>query len=102
MRYDEDRAGLRCKPGDLAIVTKCSVKERIGLLVRVVERHGGARFDWLTELLGPGVVARDLNTGRVCRCTSALMHDWNLTPISGLDLPRQMCRPEDESANQRP
>ena len=85
MRYDEDRAGLRCKPGDLAIVTKCSVKERIGLLVRVVERHGGARFDWLTELLGPGVVARDLNT-----------------PISGLDLPRQMCRPEDESANQRP
>lgn len=84
---------MRCRPGDLAIVTKCSVPERIGLLVRVAERYLDGTHDWVTELLGPGVMARDVRTGKVGLCTEALMYDWNLTPISGMDLPRQSVRP---------
>lgn len=81
--------GLRCRPGDLAIVTKCGVVERIGLLVRIVEPCVDGRHDWLTELQGPGVSARDVRTGQLRVCQEALMYDWNLTPITGLGLRRQ-------------
>lgn len=89
MNGDAKAAGLRCKPGDLAIVTKCGVPGRIGLLVRIIERSGDGIHDWLTELQGPGVIARSVVTGKVGRRTHALMYDWNLTPITGLDLQRQ-------------
>lgn len=86
------KGGLRCKPGDLAIVTKCGVVERIGLLVRVLERCLDGSHDWLTELQGPGIVARGMMTGRVSRRHRALMYDWNLTPINGMDLQRRTVR----------
>ncbi len=77
------RGGLRCRPGDLAIVTKCSVPERIGLIVRVVERRGDFGYDWLTEVQGSGVRGRDVTTGEVARCGYLLLHDNSLTPIKG-------------------
>ncbi len=39
---------LKCKIGDLAIVTRCRVPERIGLIVRVIERCTDRGHDWLT------------------------------------------------------
>lgn len=94
----ETKAGvqLRCKVDDLAIVTKCGVRERIGLIVRVVERCDNGIHDWVVEVQGPGVVARDVESGKVRRCAYALMSDWNLTPINGMDLPRQTCQEEIE------
>lgn len=83
----EAKARLRCRPGDLAIVTRCGVSDRIGLLVRVVERRTDAGYDWLTEVQGSGFIGRDVTTGRVGKCSHALMHDWNLTPIKGEVLP---------------
>lgn len=88
---NERRTALRCKPGDLAIVTKCGVPERLGLIVRVVERCLDAGYDWLTEVQGPGYLGRDIKTGRRGVCKEALVHDWNLTPINGLGL---QCRHE--------
>ncbi|UVS93463.1 hypothetical protein [Burkholderia glumae] len=72
---------LRCKVGDLAIVTKCSVHERLGLIVKVVEGNAQLGHDWLTEFQGDGVPGNDVTTGRLQKCRYALMHDWNLTPI---------------------
>ncbi len=74
---------LRCRPGDLAIVTKCGVPERIGLLVRVIERCTDGTRDWLTKIEGAGVIAPGVNTGRVAIRRMALMDDANLTPIRG-------------------
>lgn len=86
---EESKTRLRCRPGDLAIVTKCGVPERIGLLVRVVERCVEGGHDWLTELQGPGVRARDMASGELRICTEALMYDWNLTPITGMGSPHR-------------
>lgn len=74
---------LRCRPGDLAIVTKCGVPDRIGLLVRVIERCTDGTRDWLTKIEGAGVIAPGVNTGRVAIRRMALMDDANLTPIRG-------------------
>ncbi|HDR8908093.1 TPA: hypothetical protein QDA83_003737 [Burkholderia multivorans] len=79
-------ANFRCKPGDLAIITKCGVPERIGLLVRVVERCEDDQHDWMAELQGPGIVARGVVTGQPGVRKIALVHDWNLTPIRGDEL----------------
>lgn len=98
---EEGKTRLRCRPGDLAIVTKCGVPERIGLLVRVLEPCRTNGYDWITELLGPGVVARDVSSGELKWCSRALMHDWNLTPINGPDPRRQRCRPEDVPVRQK-
>ncbi|CAN0620450.1 conserved protein of unknown function [Burkholderia multivorans] len=87
---------LRCKPGDLAIVTKCGVPDRIGLLVRVVERCCDGRHDWIAELQGPGIIAPGADTGRIKLRRRALLNDWNLTPISGMGLPGETARPQDE------
>lgn len=46
---------LRCKVGDLAIVTRCSVPECIGLLVLVVELCAGEGREWVTKVQGPPV-----------------------------------------------
>lgn len=80
---EEGKTRLRCRPGDLAIVTKCGVPERIGLLVRVIERCADGARDWLTKIEGVGVVAPGVNTGRVAMRRMALMDDANLTPIRG-------------------
>ncbi|MGX5875328.1 hypothetical protein MJ547_16180, partial [Burkholderia gladioli] len=74
---------LRCRPGDLAIVTRCRVPERIGMIVRVIERCTDRGYDWLTEVQGPGMYGRDITTGKLGNCRFGLWHDWNLTPIRG-------------------
>lgn len=76
---------LRCKVGDLAIVTKCGVSERIGLLVRIVAR-ADAPDDWLAEVQGSSVWAQQVNSGRLAWCRETLCYDWNLTPIRGDEL----------------
>lgn len=86
---DENRV-LRCKPDDLAIVTRCGVLARVGLIVRVIERCNDDGYDWLVEVQGPGIVGRDVRSGRVCVCREALVHDWSLTPISGMDPPNEL------------
>lgn len=84
--FEEQKRGvLRCKQGDLAIVTKCSVAERIGLIVRVLGRSGNGRHDWLTEIQGEGVIGRGIESGQIRKLTRALMYDWNLTPINGAE-----------------
>lgn len=92
-RGEEERKGLRCRPGDLAIVTKCGVPERIGLIVKVIERRTDRGHDWLTEVQGGGVLGRDVTTGAVGRCAYLLMRDQSLTPLSEEGHPRQQCRP---------
>ncbi|MGS1060513.1 hypothetical protein [Burkholderia glumae] len=72
---------FRCKVGDLAIITSCAVPERIGLIVKVIERRDDRGYDWLTEVHGFGVRGRDITTGQVGRCKYLLMHDASLTPI---------------------
>lgn len=94
---EEVRTCLRCRPGDLAIVTRCGVPERIGLLVRVLERCGNGRHDWLIELQGPGILAPGLATGVVMRRKRALMRDSSLTPVKGADYRRQMARQDPEA-----
>ncbi|MDR8920523.1 hypothetical protein FEP54_00625 [Burkholderia multivorans] len=83
---------LRCRPGDLAIVTKCGVPERIGMIVRVVAPAGDGKHDWLTKLQGDGIHAKDVHTGRFRMCVEALVLDCNLTPIRGLSRPSQTVR----------
>ncbi len=75
---------FKCKPGDLAIVTRCSVPGRIGLLVRVVKACSEGGYDWLTEVQGIGFPGRDVRTRKRGLCKEALVHDWNLTPIRGV------------------
>ncbi|MGX5879438.1 hypothetical protein MJS38_04560, partial [Burkholderia gladioli] len=82
-RGEEERKGLRCRPGDLAIVTKCRVSERIGLIVRVVERCFEDGYDWVTDIQGPGTKGRDVHTGAICICSEMLARDESLTPIRG-------------------
>lgn len=96
---DRDRgaARLRCRPGDLAIVMKCGVPERIGLLVRVIERCADGKRDWLTRIEGNGVVAAGVNTGRVALRRMALMDDSNLTPIRGQETLRRRARQDPEA-----
>ncbi len=92
-RGEEERKGLRCRPGELAIVTKCGVPERIGLIVKVIERRTDRGHDWLTEIQGGGVLGRDVTTGAVGRCKYLLMRDLSLTPLNEGDHRRQLCRP---------
>lgn len=91
---EEAKTRLRCRPGDLAIVTRCGVPERIGLLVRVLERCDDVGYEWLTEVQGRGVLGRDVTSGQVRRCGFALMRDASLTPIKGAVRRPEECRPE--------
>lgn len=88
---------LRCRPGDLAIVTSCRVPERLGLLVRVVERSADGAYDWLVELLGRGIVAPGVATGLVMTRSRAVLRDGSLTPISAGRRPYQMALPDPEA-----
>lgn len=72
---------LRCKVGDLAIVTRCAVPERIGLIVRVLERCFEDGYDWITDIQGQGIKGRDVHTGKICVCVEMLARDESLTPI---------------------
>lgn len=74
---------LRCRVGDLAIVTRCPVPERIGLLVRVVSASPTASHAWCVEFIGPPVTGVTVQGGDVSKCRRAAAHDWNLTPIRG-------------------
>lgn len=74
---------LRCRVGDLAIVTKCPVPERIGLFVRVVSASPTAEHAWCVEFIGAPVTGVTVHGGEVRECRQAVAHDWNLTPIRG-------------------
>ncbi len=80
---EQQRTGLRCKPGDRAIITRCGNRSYIGLLVRVVARHETPEFDWIVSFLGDPVFGRELYTRRPGLFTHAPVYDWNLTPFSG-------------------
>ena len=75
---------LRCKPGDVAIVSRCLNRSRIGMLVRVIGPHGTKDFDWDVELLGGPVKGRGVRSGQVGSHRRAALFDWNLTPLAGL------------------
>ncbi len=98
---EETKTRLRCRPGDLAIVTNCAVPERLGLVVRVIERCSEAGYEWLTEVRGWGVWGRDVKSGRVARCRFALMRDASLTPIKGETHRPEQCRPERDQLDGR-
>ncbi len=94
---EEGKTRLRCRPGDLAIVTKCGVPERIGLLVRVIERCATGKRDWLTRIEGKGVVATGVSSGVAAVRRFALMDDSNLTPIRGQETLRRRARQDPEA-----
>lgn len=72
----------RCKPGDLAIITRCGEPAYIGLLVLVVAPHETNDFDWNVELLGTSVKGRAIRSGRPGTFRKAAVFDWNLTPLA--------------------
>lgn len=74
---------LRCRVGDLAIVTKCPVAERIGLFVRVVAARPTEQHDWSVEFIGAPVAGVVVGSAAVHECRVAAAFDWNLTPIRG-------------------
>jgi hypothetical protein len=76
---------MRCRPGDLAIVSRCQNESRIGMLVRVVGPHSTADYDWDVELLSGPIRGRGIRTGRVGEYRTAAVFDWNLTPLPGQD-----------------
>lgn len=81
-RDDEQKAAKRCKPGDLAIVTKCEVQSLIGLVMRVIEPAVTERHDWITEIQGAGVIAPGAWSRVVMLRRRALMLDECLTPLA--------------------
>ncbi|AJX79311.1 hypothetical protein [Burkholderia pseudomallei] len=76
-------ADLRCKIGDLAIVTKCDARTRIGMLVEIASARPTSDHDWRVRVLGGPVTGRSVFDGRSGEFTHAAVHDWNLTPIRG-------------------
>ncbi|WP_186188070.1 hypothetical protein [Burkholderia gladioli] len=76
-------ADLRCKIGDLAIVTKCDARSRIGMLVEVASARPTPDYDWRVRILGGPVTGRGVHCQRFGEFTHAAVHDWNLTPIRG-------------------
>ena len=74
---------LRCKPGDVAIVSRCRNRSRIGILVRVIAPHGSGDFDWDVEILGGPIRGRGIRSGQVGTHRKAAVFDWNLTPLAG-------------------
>ncbi|RQZ93672.1 hypothetical protein DF058_17690 [Burkholderia cenocepacia] len=73
----------RCRPGDLAIVTKCTAVEHIGLLVRVIEHTAIDGHDWIVEIQGQPIMSRSVHGNKMCLCRTVIACDWNLTPIRG-------------------
>lgn len=76
-------AELRCKIGDLAIVTKCDARSRIGMLVEVASAQPTPDHDWRVRILSGPVSGRSVYGHRCGKFTDAAVHDWNLTPIRG-------------------
>ncbi|HDR9802414.1 TPA: hypothetical protein QDC55_003288 [Burkholderia cenocepacia] len=75
-------ANFQCKPGDIAIISRCGNKRYIGLLVRV-ERHCSAlEFDWIVEFLGGAVPGHEIGTNAPGYFTHAPVWDWNLTLLA--------------------
>ncbi|EMD9439659.1 hypothetical protein VXE32_003679 [Burkholderia cepacia] len=76
-------ADLRCKIGDLAIVTQCDARSRIGMLVEVASAQPTPDHDWRVRILGGPVSGRSVCGRRSGDFTHAAVYDWNLTPIRG-------------------
>lgn len=74
---------LRCKPGDLAIVSRCRNPAHIGLIVRIVSSHENGDFDWNVKLIGSPIKGRAIYSGRIATFRRAAAFDWNLTPLPG-------------------
>lgn len=74
---------LRCRPGDLAIVTRCDNPRHIGRLVTIQKRSTLPQSDWIVELVGTPVRGRSIFTGRIGEFARVTVFDWNLTPIAG-------------------
>lgn len=72
---------LRCRPGDLAIVTRYARLDLIGRIVIVTEPATTGRHDWIVTLQGGEIVAPGAFTGVLMRRTRALVLDSSLTPI---------------------
>lgn len=94
---EDERKGLRCRPGDLAIVTRSGVAALLGLLVEVVAPAATGEHDWLTEIQGEGVVAPGAFTGAVTRRTRALMLDAHLAPLTSHEGCRQTVQMDREA-----
>lgn len=80
---DENHIGLRCEPGDLAIVSRCGNPRFLGMLVRVIGPHESADRDWSVEILGSPTSGSGYRSGRIGTYRTAAVKDWNLTPIPG-------------------
>ncbi|KAE8757333.1 hypothetical protein FSO04_24240 [Paraburkholderia madseniana] len=82
---------MNCKPGDLAILTRCPWPENIGAIVEVLECNvelTAALGDhiWRVKTTGRNLRARDLHTGtlRLFDGGNLSARDSQLRPISGV------------------
>lgn len=70
-------------PREVAIISRCENRSRIGLLVRIIGRHETPEFDWDVELLGSPITGRAIDSGRVGIFRQAAVFGWNLSPLLG-------------------
>lgn len=79
-------SGLRCKPGDLAIVGgRYSFEENLGCIVEVIsaaciDEDG---FCWHIRSTGRALMAK-FNNGHIGFSIEAIAPDYTLTPINGI------------------
>lgn len=83
--HNGERNKLRCRPGDLAIISRCNNPSRLGLLVQIIGPHKTGEFDWDVNLLGGAVKGRAIRSGRVGTFRRAAVFDWNLSPLPDLE-----------------
>lgn len=74
---------LRCKVGDLAIITRARNTQLLGRLVLVEHRPDPADFDWVVRLLGAPIFGTTYYNKRFGVFQEILTNDRNLTPIRG-------------------
>lgn len=86
---EEQQGELRCRPGDLAIVTKSGVRSLVGLVVEILEHSRDLDHDWLIEIQGRGIEAPGMHSGLVMQRRRGLMRDDHLSPISRYEHSRQ-------------
>jgi hypothetical protein len=83
-------SGLRCKPGDLAIIVSSEFPENIGAIIEIEKSadawgksHG---YDWEAKSVGRKIKGRDLKSNVECSFTEIYCVDYRLVPVTGLPL----------------
>ncbi|MFX3547684.1 hypothetical protein V8918_02840 [Ralstonia mannitolilytica] len=77
---------MNCKPGDMAIIVRCTIEENIGHVVHVHSSYGevpGYGFCWNVDCPTPLIAVSLADNQRYRRNDGYIPDDW-LRPISGV------------------